>query len=191
MRVKIVIFTANETRHLAFIDYLSKNSEIKILRSYIEKRKILKDHKIKTPLKKYFNIRNTNEKKYFPRANFKKKKRYNHGYISTDKCYKEIIKLEPNLIIVYGSSILQGKLLKKFKKKILNVHLGLSPYYRGSGTNVFPIVNNEPEYVGVTFMYLNQGVDTGEIIHQIRPDICVEDSIHDIGNKLILKMFSY
>jgi methionyl-tRNA formyltransferase len=64
----------------------------------------------------------------------------------------------------------------------------LSPYYRGSGTNFFPFVNNEPEYVGATFMYIDEGIDTGEIIHQIRPTIFLGDTIHHVGNRLIKEM---
>ena len=47
----------------------------------------------------------------------------------------------------------KGKILKEFRSKIINAHLGLSPYYRGSGTNIFPFVNKEIEYVGVTYVF--------------------------------------
>ena len=35
---------------------------------------------------------------------------------------------------------------------MINVHLGLSPYYKGSATNFWPFVNNELQFLGVTFM---------------------------------------
>ena len=38
-------------------------------------------------------------------------------------------------------------------------------------------------------MYIDAGVDTGEIIHQLRADICYQDSIHQIGNRLIKDSF--
>ena len=63
--------------------------------------------------------------------------------------------------------------------------MGLSPYYTGSGTNFFPFVNNEPQFAGATFMFLDEGIDTGEIIHQIRARILKNDNIHKIGNRLI------
>ena len=44
--------------------------------------------------------------------------------------------------------------------------------------------------VGATFMYIDAGIDTGEIIHQIRADIFLDDSPHTIGNRLIRKMTS-
>jgi phosphoribosylglycinamide formyltransferase-1 len=189
--IKIVIFTSNEYRHLAFIDHLSKSKKIKILEAYIEKKN---EHKIiyKNRLqKKYFDERKKYEKKYFFKKNQNTRKQYEIGFISTDKCLNQIKKMNPDLIVVYGSSLIKGKIVKEFKKKIINAHLGLSPYYRGSGTNIFPFINKEIQYVGVTFMYLDLGIDTGKIIHQIRPDIKLTDNVHDIGNKLILKMFKY
>ncbi|HFB98772.1 MAG TPA: hypothetical protein ENJ62_06500, partial [Bryobacterales bacterium] len=61
-------------------------------------------------------------------------------------------------------------------------------WYRGSGTNYWPLVNGEPEFVGITFMHIDAGVDTGEIIHQIRADFCPGDTAHTAGNRLIRKM---
>ena len=42
--------------------------------------------------------------------------------------------------------------------------------------------------VGATFMYIDAGIDTGKIIHQVRADIFLGDSPHSIGNRLIKKM---
>ena len=69
------------------------------------------------------------------------------------------------------------------------MHLGLSPYYRGSGTNLFPFVNNEIQYVGATFMLLDRTIDNGRIIHQEQAKVFKNDNIHKIGNRLILEMF--
>ena len=38
-------------------------------------------------------------------------------------------------------------------------------------------------------MYLNEGVDMGQIIHQIRSRIFPDDNFHQIGNRLIKDMF--
>jgi methionyl-tRNA formyltransferase len=78
-----------------------------------------------------------------------------------------------------------ASLLRQFEARILNVHLGLSPYYRGTGTNFWPLVEGCPEYVGATFMHMDEGVDTGAIIHQIRAEIRPHDTQHQIGNRLI------
>ena len=41
--------------------------------------------------------------------------------------------------------------------------------------------------LGVSFLKIDKGIDTGPIIHQIRPDLHTNDDVHDIGNKLIIK----
>ena len=110
-----------------------------------------------------------------------------HWY-STNECMA-IQEADVDIILVYGTSIIKGAILHKYDRKILNVHLGLSPYYRGSGTNYFPFVNNEPEFCGATYMYLDEGIDTGEIIHQIRPHILSTDSFHQMSNRFLIKVF--
>jgi methionyl-tRNA formyltransferase len=107
------------------------------------------------------------------------------GAINNDIVSRETMELAPDLLVAYGCSIIRSPLLDLFARKFLNVHLGLSPYYRGGGTNFWPLVNGEPEYVGATFMYIDKGVDTGEIIHQIRARIFPHDTPHQIGNRLI------
>ena len=109
----------------------------------------------------------------------------NRGDINLDKNVNEIISLNPDLIISYGCSIIRSSLLKVFEGKFINIHLGLSPYYRGSGTNFWPFVEDELSAIGTTFMHIDSGIDTGDIIHQIRAKIKKNDSIHSIGNRLI------
>ena len=65
------------------------------------------------------------------------------------------------------------------------MHLGLSPYYRGSGTNFWPFVNNELEYLGSTILHLDAGIDTGDIICHVRPKIELNDNVHTLGCKII------
>ena len=198
--MKIIIFTGNELRHNAFIKYFELESKIKVLRVYKDKDINLKKKIIKRKSNKYELIhlekRHQSEKDFFSLflKEYKKKTKVNHylvnkKYLSSNKCYEVIKKLKPDLILLYGCSIIKGEILSKFKNKILNVHLGLSPYYRGGGTNYFPFVNNEPEYAGVTFMYADSGIDTGKIIHQFRPRIYENDDFHSIGNRLIKDMF--
>ena len=93
---------------------------------------------------------------------------------------EEVKKSNPDLVIVFGTGLLEPY-------KMINLHLGLSPYYRGSGTNFFPLVNREPEYVGATIHHIDEGIDSGDIICQTVPDIELGDGPHDIGNKTIIK----
>ena len=92
----------------------------------------------------------------------------------------------PDVVLVFGTGILRQPLLSVFEGRIINLHLGLSPYYRGAGTNFWPLVNREPEYVGATIHYLDEGIDTGSIISHVRPAIERNDGPHDLGNKTIV-----
>ena len=93
---------------------------------------------------------------------------------------------QPELLLVFGTGLLKQPLLDAFPRRIINIHLGLSPYYRGAGTNFWPLVNGEPEYCGATIHYLDIGVDSGPIITHVRPEIQSGDGPHDIGNKTIV-----
>lgn len=107
------------------------------------------------------------------------------GSINDANYRDEILSLNPDILVCYGTSIIREPLLSDFEGRFLNIHLGLSPYYRGAGTNFWPIVRNEPEFVGVTFMQIDAGVDSGPVIHQMRATMFPNDSIHSVGNRLI------
>jgi methionyl-tRNA formyltransferase len=98
---------------------------------------------------------------------------------------QRMVELEPDVVLVFGCGILKDPVLRPFDGRIINIHLGLSPYYRGSGTNFWPLVNREPEYVGATIHYIDAGIDTGPIIGHVRPEIRGSDGPHDIGNRAI------
>ena len=67
------------------------------------------------------------------------------------------------------------------------MHLGLSPRYRGSATLFWPFYFLEPQYCGITFHYLLDEPDAGDIIHQTLADLELNDEIFDVAWKLIIK----
>ena len=93
---------------------------------------------------------------------------------------------QPDVVCVFGTGLLKQVLIDAFSGRILNLHLGLSPYYRGAGTNFWPLVNGEPEYCGATIHFLDAGVDSGPIIAHVRPSLRATDGPHDIGNTIIV-----
>jgi methionyl-tRNA formyltransferase len=95
-------------------------------------------------------------------------------------------RMEPDVILVFGTGLLERSLIDAFPGRILNIHLGLSPYYRGAGTNFWPLVNREPEYCGATIHFLDAGVDSGPIVAHVRPELHDDDGPHEIGNQTIV-----
>jgi len=89
-------------------------------------------------------------------------------------------------VAVFGTSLLKTPIIEAFAGRIINMHLGLSPYYRGTATNFYPLLNGEPEYVGATIHLIDAGIDTGPIVHHARPDITADDMPHTVGCKAIV-----
>ena len=69
---------------------------------------------------------------------------------------------------------------------MVNLHLGLIPYYKGSVTGFWPMYDLKPTMLGTTFHFISKKVDTGEIIHQNVPELGKTDGIHDVASKAIL-----
>ena len=200
MPIKLVIISANEIRHKFFRRKISKFKKINLRLCLAEKNNTRHFHQIYKSSestkneKKHFQNRAESEKKYF--LTFIKKNKEVNNLLLIDrgefnynkKIWKKIYKIKPDLIISYGCSIIKKPLISKYKNKFINIHLGLSPYYKGSATNFWPFVYNKLQFLGVTFMKIDDGIDTGEILHQFRAELKPEDTVHDVGNKLIIKM---
>lgn len=199
--MRIVILTGSETRHVYFRKMLASDRRITVLASYCESdEKSLANHMSQNLQSSQLEIqhieaRTQSEIDFFSDyigscEDESNPKLIRKGAVNDGAIVNEIVAMNPDLLICYGSSLIKSDLLTKFQEKFLNVHLGLSPYYRGSGTNVWPLINLELHMVGATFMHIDAGIDTGKIIHQIRADIYLGDSPHTIGNRLIRKMTS-
>jgi len=196
---RIVILTGNELRHQYFRLKVASAENISVLASYCESdEKSLKNRTNQNPnssdLQKLHAIaREQAERDFFEEAvgSIEDKSKFRvipKGSINDENIVKEIKALSPDLLVCYGSSLIKSSLLNDYAGRFLNAHIGLSPYYRGSGTNVWPLINGEPFMVGATFMYIDAGIDTGKIIHQIRAEFFIGDSPHSVGNRLIKKM---
>ena len=196
---RIVILTSSELRHAFFRKYIASSKDIQVVNSYCEGQEkslsviVEKDDATKYIRLKHLSARARSEEDFFGLFAESTDDQSNPVYLSkgeinTTKYTQVIIDSKPDLLVAYGCSIIKEPLLSAFKGRFLNVHLGLSPYYRGSGTNFWPLVNGEPEYVGATFMYVDAGIDTGEIIHQIRAKYSWGDSPSQVGNRLIVEM---
>ena len=195
--IRVILITSNSKRHQYFRIKLEnfQNANYQIIHTFIENEMLtLEKNSISLEEKNHLTARNVSETDFFDKylLTFKSKQskitKLKKGDINNIKNVNYIIKQKPDLILTYGCSIIKGELLKLMENKIINVHLGISPYYLGSGTNFHALHNRDFQCVGYTFLYMDTGIDTGEIIHQNRAKIFPYDSPHQIGNRLILQM---
>lgn len=77
--------------------------------------------------------------------------------------------LKPDLICVFGTSLIRGPLLERFR--LINLHGGLSPDYRGADCTFWALYNGEPQNVGCTLHFIDTGIDTGGLIAHVCPEL--------------------
>lgn len=102
--------------------------------------------------------------------------------INSDDVKERVRLFNPDHCVVMGSTVLDDEFLKVIPRNSFNIHLGLSPWYRGSATLFWPTYNLEPWRCGVTFHKLAPLVDGGDIYLQTGVKIeadhgCVDTSI--------------
>jgi len=104
--------------------------------------------------------------------------------IRTDEVLDRIKALRPDLIVVaaYGK-ILPGSLLDLPPFGAINVHGSLLPKYRGAAPIQWAIINGETK-TGVTIMQMDEGMDTGDILHSVSLPIGDEDTAGSLFAKL-------
>jgi folate-dependent phosphoribosylglycinamide formyltransferase PurN len=108
------------------------------------------------------------------------------GGVNTAEALAWIRARRPDVVLLFGTSVIRDPLLGAFPGRMVNLHLGLSPYYRGSATNFWPLVLEQPECVGATIHLAVAQVDAGGILAQVRPSAQPEDRAHELGTKALV-----
>ena len=96
-------------------------------------------------------------------------------HINSPEVVRLADELEPDLIAVFGTSLIRGELLQRGRLGIVNLHGGLSPGYRGADCTFWALYNAEPEKIGCTLHYIDAGIDTGRLIAHVSPELNPDD----------------
>lgn len=98
--------------------------------------------------------------------------------------YEYILNKKPDIIITaaYGQ-IVPKQMLIYPDYGCINVHASLLPKYRGASPIQSAIMNGDTT-TGVTLMYMEEGLDTGNIIHAKEIDIDPTDTYGTLSDKL-------
>lgn len=108
------------------------------------------------------------------------------GKVKDPAFLEEITKMAPDIIVVvaYGQ-LLPKSLLELPKLGCINVHASLLPKYRGAAPIHWAIINNEQQ-TGVTTMYMDVGMDTGDMILKSETKIGPNDTTGMLHDKLMI-----
>lgn len=97
-------------------------------------------------------------------------------YINHPDVIKMVQHSQPDVIAVFGTSLIREPLLSQARLAMVNLHGGISPHYRGADCTFWALYNHEPQEVGFTLHFIDPGIDTGKLIAHIRPEIRPDDN---------------
>lgn len=163
--MKIGYFADGPWAHKAFKKIISDSSlEIQFLTVRYDKRdleliKMAEEHGIPIELSK-----NINSSEFIDRI----------GYYNSDL-----------FVSMSFDQIFKVEMINLPKYKTINCHAGKLPFYRGRNILNWALINDEKEF-GITVHYLDEGIDTGDIILQQTYSITDEDDY----NTLLIRAYN-
>ena len=185
-----LILTSNAPRHIYFANVMAQSFDVAGIISEPKNDYFEKQKEESLLVMNHFHNLAVNEKKYVGRFEsfpatpvFRVKK----NEINQPETLQWAIKKNADVVLLFGTGILSEDWLNLYKNRVINLHLGYSPRYRGSATLFWPFVNDELDFVGATIHLAEIKVDAGGILKVITPDIFEQDNYYDINFKTIKK----
>lgn len=175
--MKITVFTSNQPRHIHLINQLATISD-KVyavqecntvfpgqVKDFFNNSIVMQD---------YFSKVIVAEKNVFGDIGFSANNVANlsikSGDLNSVKMNILSQALDSDYYIVFGASFIKGDLIKFLvDRKAINIHMGISPYYRGSSCNFWALNDRNIHYVGATIHMLSKGLDSGEMLYHALP----------------------
>jgi folate-dependent phosphoribosylglycinamide formyltransferase PurN len=173
--MKVTLFTTNKVRANYFINLLSNiTEELNVVQECdtIFPGYLSGGYPVSEKMRTYFKKVNDAQEKLFGKPYIKiSSKKINVMpilYGDLNKCSLDYLSdfLKSDVYIVFGSSYIKGDLVNfLIKNKAINIHMGISPYYRGTDCNFWALYDNNPHLVGSTIHMLSKGLDSGKILY--------------------------
>lgn len=105
--------------------------------------------------------------------------------INSSSFLEVVQKLEPGRVLSFSyPRILKKNFLNLFKYGCINFHPARLPNYRGCYPTIWPILEGDSEAY-LTMHYMDEGIDTGDIIDMWKIPIDSEDTGYSLYEKLV------
>jgi folate-dependent phosphoribosylglycinamide formyltransferase PurN len=198
--MRIGLISGDSYRHKYYCNTILDNYDVSLLVNTKRSLNIADEVKIsylnendKKLLEDHTNLRIIKEKEYFlPKGesfnckNLEVRLEVDQKSLNSNQVIEAAKKANLDMVLVFGTSLIKKDLLKVLPKYTINLS-GLSPYYKGAATLLWPFYFMEPQYAGHTFHIVDLRIDHGDIIHQGRPEIFVDDTLPDIGARDVIR----
>jgi hypothetical protein len=175
--MKITVFTSNQRRHLSLINDLASVADTVFA---VQEVTTLFPGKIED-----FYRKSPIMQRYFERVTAAEERLFLHPKFLPDNVRTLALRmgdlnsispdwiaesLDADLFVVFGASFIKRPLVDVLvEKKAINIHVGVSPFYRGSSCNFWAVNDNNAEYVGATIHLLTAGLDSGPMLFHTFP----------------------
>tara|TARA_Y100001970_G_C14247277_1_gene869187 strand:- start:1964 stop:2767 length:804 start_codon:yes stop_codon:yes gene_type:complete len=193
--MKVLIISGSHPRHFYYANRIIANTNV--VGAVLQKREDIlprppKDcsEKVAKLFNLHFQNRQNTESEYFAdskKINFHNCFETTLGELSTKNTVNYVKKINPDVVFIFGCGMIREPLFSALPALKINLHLGISPRYRGSATLFWPFYFLEPNWAGSTFHIISPEPDAGDIIHHSVPKLEVDDKIHDVACKVVKK----
>ena len=101
-----------------------------------------------------------------------------------------------DLIVLAGFTLkVPGKLVKKYERRIVNLHPSLLPKFGGKGMYGDKVHNavlkSKEKFTGITIHYVDEIYDNGEIIFQKRCNLDLNESLVSLREKIRIMEYEF
>ena len=91
--------------------------------------------------------------------------------------------MSPDVIVDHGTSLVKDNVIGR-APVALNLHWGLSPYYRGGYCTEWALMLLGPANIGVTIHSLDKRIDGGDVVAQARAHVTARDNVASLNLQL-------
>ncbi len=176
--MNITVFTSNQPRHQSLIRDLSGIADqVYAIQecNTVFPGKVADFFKKSNVMQEYFSNVIAAERHVFGDLKFHPDKVRSLPLKMGDLSSVPMEELEPalnsDIFIVFGASYIRTPLIDTLvAKKAINIHMGVSPYYRGSSCNFWALRNGHYDLVGSTIHMLSKGLDSGAMLYHALPE---------------------
>ena len=98
-------------------------------------------------------------------------------------CIALLASIAPQIVVVFGTSILRDSVLHLPVPYRLNVHMGMVPHYRNVHSDAWAFLRRDYERIGTSILHLSAGIDDGDVALQAAIDVEPGDTILAIKRK--------
>jgi len=88
--------------------------------------------------------------------------------VNSPECLAHLRRLQPPVVLVIGTRIIERKVLSSIPAPFVNYHDGITPKYRGIRGGYWAIAGGDLANFGVTIHLVDPGIDTGAVLYQTR-----------------------